>query len=174
MDTVTINSAITGCAKARRWREVLLLLSACMNNLALQPDLLTTTLYLTSCTTANWHRAVAFLQRFALSSDAFCLDGGVLRLIPDTVFFNGVLRVFERGGLWRQAASLFTRHRRGLLEELHANHFRGNTCQSRLQFQFSVERTPRLRSVDKQSFNCFRVGSPSGCRWPQPKKTLWD
>ncbi|CAE7782609.1 unnamed protein product, partial [Symbiodinium necroappetens] len=109
VDTVTINSAITGCAKARRWREVLLLLSACMNNLALQPDLLTTTLYLTSCTTANWHRAVAFLQRFALSSDAFCLDGGVLRLIPDTVFFNGVLRVFERGGLWRQAASLFTR-----------------------------------------------------------------
>ncbi|CAE7319686.1 unnamed protein product [Symbiodinium sp. CCMP2592] len=109
VDTVTINSAITGCAKARRWRQVLLLLSACMNNLALQPDLLTTTLYLTSCTTANWHRAVAFLHRFALGSDAFCLDGGVLGLIPDTVFFNGVLRVFERGGLWRQAARLFTR-----------------------------------------------------------------
>ena len=147
VDTVTINSAITGCAKARRWRQVLLLLSACMKNLALQPDLLTTTLYLTSCTTAKWHRAVAFLHGFALSSDAFCLDGGVLRLIPDTVFFNGVLRVFERGGLWRQAARLFTRYGRGLLEKPAS--FLSGQCQSQFPFRFSVDRTPGLRSVDK-------------------------
>ena len=105
VDTVEVNSAITGCSKGRRWRHAAVLLKL-LKNLQQQPDLLTLTLSLGTCNSADWRRAAALLQECSLDADALSVECGML---PDTVFLNTVLRTLEKGKLWQQALRTFSR-----------------------------------------------------------------
>ena len=104
VDTVTVNSVITGCTKARRWRHVVALVEL-LGKWVLQPDILTVTLTTSACT-SSWHHAMRFLQEINLDLDALRLNWGIL---PDTVFCNTFLRVMERGQLWQEAVRSFIR-----------------------------------------------------------------